>query len=136
MRSHHLLFLAETQPMNSPRTHIVLAPSKLEPLREVFAEAMLEDTSTHQRRSAFDWVASTGVHFAILTMLLILPLYFTTRLDSRKVNLTFLATPATPPGPPPAPLNYRSRAACPGCAGAATNTWTAEQPPPSSQRPS
>jgi protein TonB len=104
MRSHHLLFLAETQPMIRPRTHIVLEPPKLEPLHEVFAEAMLEDTSTHQRRGAFDWVVSIGVHFAILSLLLILPLYFTTGLDSRKLNLTFLATPTMPPGPPPAPL--------------------------------
>ena len=90
MRSHHLLFLAETQPMISPGTHILLAPPKLEPLHEVFAEAMLEDTSTHQRRGAFGRVASIGVHFAILSTLLMLPHYFTTKLDSRKVNLTFL----------------------------------------------
>ena len=135
MRSHQLLFLAETQPMISPRTHILLAPPKLEPLDEVFAEAMLEDTSTHKRRGAFDWVASIGVHFAILSMLLILPLYFTTRLHSRKVNLTFLATPSTPPDPPPVPLTtaaVRPAQVAPG----RLRTPGQLTAPPSSQRPS
>jgi protein TonB len=104
MQSKHLLFLADTEPAVRPKIHLVLAPPKVQPLHEVFAEAMLEDTSTHQRRSTFDWIASIGVHFAILAMLLILPLYFTNGLDSRKLNLTFLATPAMPPSPPPEPL--------------------------------
>jgi protein TonB len=84
---------------------IILPPPKVEPLHELFAEAMLEDTSPHQRRSGFDWVASIGLHFAILAVLLILPLYFTTGLDSQKLNLTFLAPPVMPAAaPPPAPL--------------------------------
>jgi TonB family protein len=105
MQSHHFLFVGETEPAATPRTHIVLAPPKVEPLHDVFAEAMLEDTSSHQRRSAFDWVASIGIHFAILAVLLILPLYFTAGLDSQKLNLMFLAAPATPlAAPPPAPM--------------------------------
>ena len=104
MQTNHLLFLADTEPAVRPKIHLVLAPPKVQPLHEVFAEAMLEDTSAHHRRSTFDWIASIGVHFAILATLLILPLYFTNGLDSRKLNLTFLATPAMPPGPPPAPL--------------------------------
>jgi protein TonB len=104
MQSNHLLFLEDAEPAVRPKIHLVLAPPKIQPLHEVFAEAMLEDTSAHQRRSTFDWIASIGVHFAVLATLLILPLYFTNGLDSRKLNLTFLATPAMPPGPPPAPL--------------------------------
>ena len=101
MQSQHFLFVGETEPAAKARTHIVLAPPKVEPLHDVFAEAMLEDTSSHQRRSAFDWVASIGIHFAILAVLLILPLYFTAGLDSQKLNLTFLAAPATPLAAPP-----------------------------------
>ncbi|HXP78373.1 MAG TPA: energy transducer TonB [Verrucomicrobiae bacterium] len=105
MQSQHFLFVGEAEPAATPRAHIILAPPKVEPLRDVFAEAMLEDTSSHQRRSAFDWVASIGIHSAILAVLLILPLYFTAGLDSQKLNLTFLAAPATPlAAPPPPPM--------------------------------
>jgi periplasmic protein TonB len=105
VQNQQILFVGETEPAAKARAHIVLAPPKVEPLHDVFAEAMLEDASTHQRRSAFDWVASIGVHFAVLAVLLILPLYFTTGLDSRKLNLTFLAPPVMPAAaPPPAPM--------------------------------
>ena len=105
MQSQHFLFVGETEPPAMARAHIVLAPTKIEPLRDVFAEAMLEDTSSHQRRNAFDWVASIGIHFTIVAVLLILPLYFTAGLGSQKLNLTFLAAPATPlAAPPPAPM--------------------------------
>ncbi len=105
MQGQHFLFVGETEPAMKARAPIVLAPLKTEPLRDAFAETVLEDTSSRQRRSAFDWVASFGIHFAILAVLLILPLYFTAGLDSEKVNLTFLAAPATPlAAPPPAPM--------------------------------
>ena len=104
MRRNHVLFLEDSEPVPETRAHIVLAPPEVEPLHEVFAEAMLEDTSAHQRRSALDWVVSIGVHFAVLAALLILPLYFTTGLDFQKLNLTFLAAPAMPSAPPPPPL--------------------------------
>jgi protein TonB len=104
MQSQRFLFIADTKPAAEARAHVVLAPPKVDPLHEVFAEAMLDDTSAHRRRSAFDWVASIGVHFAILAMLLIMPLYFTAGLDSHKLNLTFLAPPAMPAAPPPPPL--------------------------------
>jgi outer membrane biosynthesis protein TonB len=101
MQSQHFLFVGKSEPAAKPGAHIVLAPPKVEPLHDVFTEAMLEDTSSRQRRSAFDWVASIGIHFALLAVLLILPLYFTAGLDSQKLNLTVLAVPVTPP---PAPI--------------------------------
>jgi protein TonB len=77
----------------------------VEPLHDVFAEAILDDTTAPQRRSALDWVVSLAVHVVILSALLILPLYYTTGLDIQKFNLTFLAPPATPPAAPlPGPL--------------------------------
>jgi len=91
------------------KAHVVLPPPSAKPLHEVFAEAMLEDTSTRQHRSPLDWVASMGVHIALLTAILLMPLYFTAGLDTHKLNLTFLAAPGVPAGPPPAPL--RSAAA-------------------------
>jgi protein TonB len=105
MTNQHFLFVQEEEAAAKTRAHIVLAPPKVEPKHDVFAEAMLEDTSSHQRRSAFDWVVSIGVHIVILAMLLILPLYFTAGLDSQRFHLTFLAAPATPlAAPPPAPM--------------------------------
>jgi protein TonB len=65
---------------------------------------MLEDNSTRQRRSPFDWIAAIGVHFAVLALLLILPLYYTAGLDSQKLNLMFLATPPMPAAAPPPPM--------------------------------
>jgi periplasmic protein TonB len=104
MQNQHLLFVGDADRMVRARSHIVLPPPNVEPLHEVLAEAILEDASTHQRRSALDWVASIGVHFAILATLLVLPLYYSAGIDYHKVNLAFLAAPAMPPGPPPAPL--------------------------------
>jgi periplasmic protein TonB len=105
MQIQHFLFIGDTEPAAKARAHIILAPPKVEPLRDVFVEAMLEDTSSRQRHSAFDWVASIGIHFTILAVLLILPLFFTAGLDSQKLNLTFLAAPVTPlAAPPPAPF--------------------------------
>lgn len=102
MHSQHILFLEEAQPANSAKQHLILPPPAVGPIQDVFAEAMLEENSAHQRRSPLDWAVSLTVHVAVLAVLLILPLYFTAGLDVHKLNLTFLASP--PAGPPPAPL--------------------------------
>lgn len=96
MQSRHVLFVGESERAAEVKAHIILPPPNIEPLHEVLAETMLEDSSTYQRRSPLDWLASIGAHFAVLGMLLILPLFFTTRLDFHKLNLTYLAAPATP----------------------------------------
>jgi protein TonB len=100
VENQHVLFVGETEPAAKASAHVILVPPKVAPLHEVFAEAILEDTSSHQRRSALDLVASIGVHFAILAVLLILPLYFTAGLDSHKLNLMFLAAPVMPAAAP------------------------------------
>jgi len=98
------LFVGDTESAARAGAHVILPPPKVEPKHEVFAEAMLEDDSAHQRRSPMDWVVSIAIHAAALSALLILPLFYTAGLDFQKFNLTFLAPPVTPPGPPPAPL--------------------------------
>jgi protein TonB len=104
MCNPHVFLLGETQAAGLEKQHVILPPQKVEPARGVFAEAMLEDASTHQRRSALDWVAAIVVHVVILAALLILPLYFTTGLNFQKVNLTYLAPPTPLAAPPPAPM--------------------------------
>src|ERR1700722_15991618 len=104
MNNQHVFSLGETQAVCPEKQHVILPPSKEGPARDAFAEAMLEDTSAHHRRSALDWIAAIGVHVVILAALLILPLYFTTGLNFQKVNLTYLAPPPSLAAPPPAPM--------------------------------
>ena len=65
---------------------------------------MIEENSIHQPRSLLDWVVSIILHFVVLAFLLLLPLYFTSKLDIQRFNLTFLAAPTPPPPPPPPPV--------------------------------
>ena len=104
MRSQHVFLLGKTQAASREKQHVILPQPKEEPARDAFAEAMLEDTSAHHRRSALDWVAAIGVHVVILAALLILPLYFTTGLNFQKINLTYLAPLPPLAPPPPAPM--------------------------------
>jgi TonB family protein len=105
VRYQHFHFVEDTEPAARASAHIILPPPKVEPLHDVFAQAMLDDTSALQRHRGLDWVVSLAVHVAILSALLILPLYYTTGLDVQKFNLTFLIPPATPPAAPlPGPL--------------------------------
>jgi len=100
----HILILDEARPATQQKRHVVLPPPTVEPMHDVFAEAMLEESSTRQRRSPLDWLVSLAVHVAVLATLLILPLFFTNNLNMQKLNLTFLAPPMTPAAPPPPPI--------------------------------
>lgn len=105
MQNQQILFTGEAGPAVANRARIILAPHGAQPLHEVFAEAILEDASAHQRRNPLDWIASIGAHVAIVALLVVLPLYFTAGLDSQRLNLTFLAPPLMPAAaPPPPPL--------------------------------
>jgi periplasmic protein TonB len=105
VHNQHILFVEAAEPAAQSKRHLILPPPSVEPLHEVFADAMLEESFARQRRSPLDWVVSMAVHVAVLTVLLILPLYFTSGLDIQKFNLTFLSAPMTPPAAaPPAPL--------------------------------
>jgi len=103
VHSQHVLFVGNDFSAIEKR-YVILPPRETDKHHDVFAEAMLEDNSTRQRRSPFDWIASIGVHFAILAGLVILPLYFTAGLDFQKLNLMFLAAPPMPAAAPPAPM--------------------------------
>jgi periplasmic protein TonB len=105
LQKQHFLFVNQINSETKKRPHIILPPPKVEPLHEAFAEAILENAFARQPRAPLDWLVSLAVHVSIFSALLILPLYYTTGLDFRKLYVTVLAAPLTPPAaPPPAPL--------------------------------
>jgi protein TonB len=90
------------------RRSVVLPPAQVAAKQDILAEAMLEATSSHQKRHPLKWTVSLGAHIAVLGLLLLVPLYFTQGLDLQRYNLTMLTAPlppaAAPPPPPPAAI--------------------------------
>ncbi len=88
------------------RTRVkVLPPPRIPPQGGLLSEALLDDSTTRHRRSPRDWTISFFIHFAILALLLLVPLYFTQGLDLKGMEVTLLVAPlppmAAPPPPPP-----------------------------------
>lgn len=77
--------------------------------KEVFAEAMLENSPSRPARRIADFVVSGTVQALLLAVLLVVPLYFTDALalDVHQLNPTLLA-PAPPAAPPPPAASTRS----------------------------
>jgi protein TonB len=100
--SQQIFFLNDIDSVVRPRRSIVLPPAQ-NPQQDVFAEAMLEKSSTHQKRDPLKWAASFAAHLAVLTILLIMPLYFSQGLNLQKLNSTLLIAPAPPSAAPPPP---------------------------------
>jgi periplasmic protein TonB len=107
MHNQHILTIDDAAAHAGRQASVVLPPAS-GPQHDVFEEAMLEHTSAHQHRNPFDWAVAVGIHFAVLAMLLILPLYFTAGLDVHRLNLTFLVPPAMPAAPSPPALAPRA----------------------------
>jgi protein TonB len=104
MLSEQNLFLENVCPGGRPKSSVVLPPSKIAQENHVFAEALLEDSTTRQRRSPMDWAVSFLIHFAILVLLLFLPLYFSQGIDMKRLETTLLVAPMPPMATaPPAP---------------------------------
>ncbi len=101
MISEQNLFLEEVYPGGRPKGSVVLPPAAVEPSNRVFAEALLENSTTAQRRSPMDLAISFFVHFAILFLLLFLPLYFSQGIDLKQMETTLLVAPMQPMAPPP-----------------------------------
>src|SRR5258706_6098270 len=85
---------------------VVWPPRPVPANQTFFAEAILEQSSTRQKRHPLKWAASLGAHAAVLFLLLLMPLYFSQGLDLQRFNTTLLVAPlppaAAPPPPPPA----------------------------------
>jgi outer membrane biosynthesis protein TonB len=91
-----------------PKRSVVLPPMPVAAKHDLFAEAMLEKSSTRQKHHPLKWVVSLGAHAAVLFLLLLMPLYFSQGLDMHRLNMTLLVAPlppaAAPPPPPPAAM--------------------------------
>src|ERR1700686_5420890 len=105
MLSEQNLFLEDVYPGGRPKSSVVLPPPNIAQQNHVFAEALLDDSTTRQRRSPMDWAVSFFIHFAILLLLLFLPLYFSQGIDMKRLETTLLVAPMPPmaPAPPPPP---------------------------------
>ena len=112
MLSEQYLFLEGVYPGGRPKSKVVLPPPKIPLQSRVFAEALLENSTTRQRRSPMDWAISFFIHFAILFLLLFLPLYFSQGIDMKRLETTFLVAPMPPMAPaPPPPTSMPGRSA-------------------------
>jgi periplasmic protein TonB len=103
MSNPQSVLLEDTQQVVMPRKSIELPRRPVARQQNVFAEALLEATSTHQKRHPLKWLFSLGAHVAVLTLLLLIPLYFSQGLDLRRFNMTLLVAPLPPPAAPPPP---------------------------------
>jgi protein TonB len=105
MISEQELCMDDVYPGGRPKSSVVLPPPSAPTQNRPLAEALLENSSTRQRRSPMDWALSFFIHFAILSLLLLLPLYFSQGIDMRRLETTLLVAPmppmAAPPPPPP-----------------------------------
>jgi len=101
MLSEQYLFLEHVYSGGRPKGSVGLPPPKIALQNRVFAEALLENSTTHQRRSPMDWAISFFIHFAILLLLLFVPLYFSQGIDMKRLETTLLVAPLPPIAPPP-----------------------------------
>jgi protein TonB len=97
------LFLEDVYPGGRPRSSVVLPAPKVSAQNRLFAEAILENTSTRQRRSPLDWALSLFIHVAILSVLLLVPLFVSQGIDMHKLQTTLLIAPMPPMAAPPPP---------------------------------
>ena len=70
-------------------------------VKRLFAEAMLENSSTLPPRRLRDFALSAGAQLLFMAALLLTPLYFTQALDVQQLNKTLIVVPPLAPAPPP-----------------------------------
>jgi len=71
--------------------------------KDVFLSALLEMPTTKQaRRSPLEWAGAMGLHFVILALLIILPLYMTGTIHLSRFDDVPLVAPPPPPALPAA----------------------------------
>lgn len=103
MENEQVLVLEDSYVGAKQEARIVLPPMP-SAKQNVFAEAMLESTSTRQKRNPLKWAVSLAAHVTVLILLLAMPLYFSQGLSLQGLNATLLVAPISPLAPPPPPL--------------------------------
>ena len=107
MLDQNVLRLDVIHPSARRNQTVVLPPPNNSSEANVFAAAILDDTTTHRRRP-LDLAISLAFHGGLLTVVLLLPLFFSSKLDVHVAAATFLVAPmpprAAPPAPPPAAM--------------------------------
>jgi len=86
----------------------IVLPPKVLGERDLLAGAILDEVTTQKR--PLDLVVSLMFHVAVLSILLLVPLYFTTGLDLHRSVATFLVAPLPPSAAPPPPPTTVARA--------------------------
>ncbi len=76
--------------------------------KQLFAEAMLENSRTKPPRRVGDFVVSATMQLLFLAVLLVVPLYFSEAIDIHQFNKTLLAAPLPAAAPPPPLASARS----------------------------
>jgi periplasmic protein TonB len=113
MLNQQIFFLEDTPNGFKPKVSVLLPPNEMAAKQDVFAEAMLEGSSTRQKRHPLKWAASLGAHVGVLVILLLMPLYFSQGLNLQRLNATLLIAPpppaAAPPPPPPSAVVRAAR---------------------------
>jgi protein TonB len=89
---------AEARP---PSSWPPLAPPTAHRAHAIFEETLLEMSTTRPQKRAVDFFVSVFAHAAAITILILLPLYFTEAIDLKQFTQTLLVAPPPPPPPPP-----------------------------------
>jgi len=95
-----------------PQKRSVVLPPSQAAQQNILGEALLEASSTRQKRHPLKWMVSLVAHVAVLSLLLLMPLYFSQGLDLHHFNTVLLTAPlppAAPPPPPPAAIQHAAR---------------------------
>ncbi len=88
MLDQNVLCFAAIHPQGRGSRKVVLPP-KTSSETDVFAAAILDETTTHRKRP-LDLAISLGLHAGVLAFILLLPLFFSSGLDLHKTTTTFL----------------------------------------------
>jgi protein TonB len=121
MLNQNIFFLEDPSNGIKPKVSVLLPPTEISAKQDVFAEAMLEGSSTRQKRHPLKWAASLGAHVSVLIILLFMPLYFSQGLNLQRLNATLLVAPLPPSAAPPPPP---AAAAAPRVARVTPKTFT------------
>jgi periplasmic protein TonB len=107
-----------TLPLEAPSARIAprvgpQRPAAVPATHPLFSGSLLELSDTRPPKPIRKVFVSVGLHLVVLTVIILIPLYFTDALDLTQFSQTFLVAPPPPPPPPPPPSRAVAKAAPP-----------------------